>query len=137
MGRGGLGGAGPKNVVYRTPLGNTVQWSETGGGLDPYHLHTLRQWQGGYWDGLPDDAPLLTPETMGVPQKRIDEMREPLDIRPIEYAGPSGLGRSRLDEHHRFSEGRLRSWQTLPPYYQQQWFPITWSSRHPNPGNQY
>ena len=88
---GGLGGAGPKNVVYRTPLGNTIQWSETGGGLDPYHLHTLRQWQGGYWDGLPDDAPLLTPETMGVPQKRIDEMQEPLDIRPIEYTGPSGL----------------------------------------------
>ena len=28
---------------------------------------------------------------MGVPQKRIDEMQEPLDIRPIEYTGPSGL----------------------------------------------
>ena len=25
---GGMGGAGPKNVVYRTPLGNTIQWDE-------------------------------------------------------------------------------------------------------------
>ena len=29
---GGFGTAGPKNVVYRTPLGNDMAWSSTGGG---------------------------------------------------------------------------------------------------------
>lgn len=75
---GGFGGEGPKNVVYRTPLGNTVNWSETGGGLDPYHLHTLRQWQGAYWDGLPDPDP--TPETAKLPQDRLDQLKQPFDL---------------------------------------------------------
>ena len=77
---GGFGGEGPKNVVYRTPLGNTVQWSETGGGLDPYHLHTLRQWQGAYWDGLPDWQPEPTPESAKLPQERLDQLKQPFDL---------------------------------------------------------
>ena len=48
---GGFGTTGPKNVVYRTPLGNDMAWRSTGGGVDPYHLHVLRQWQGPYWSG--------------------------------------------------------------------------------------
>ena len=89
---GGMGGSGPKNVVYRTPLGNTIQWNETGGGLDPYHLHTLRQWQGPYWDGLDDDPkPLPTPESTGLPQERVDEMQGIYRPEPLEYTGPSGL----------------------------------------------
>ena len=80
MSIGGLGGEGPKNVVYRTPLGNTVNWSETGGGLDPYHLHTLRQWQGAYWDGLPDPEPTPTPETAKLPQDRLDQLKQPFDL---------------------------------------------------------
>ena len=44
---GGFGTEGPKNVVYRTPLYNTVHYKDTGGGLDPYHNHVLRQWEPG------------------------------------------------------------------------------------------
>jgi hypothetical protein len=91
VGLGGMGGAGPKNVVYRTPLGNTIQWNETGGGLDPYHLHTLRQWQGPYWDGLDDPKPLPTPESTGLPQERVDEMQGIYRPEVLEYTGPSGL----------------------------------------------
>ena len=88
---GGFGTAGPKNVVYRTPLGNDMAWSSTGGG-DPYHLHVLRQWQGPYWDGLDDDPkPLPTPESTGLPQERVDEMQGIYRPEPLEYTGPSGL----------------------------------------------
>ena len=63
-----------------------------GGGLDPYHLHTLRQWQGPYWDGLDDDPkPLPTPESTGLPQERVDEMQGIYRPEPLEYTGPSGL----------------------------------------------
>ncbi len=48
---GGFGTEGPKNVVYRTPLYNSIHYKDTGGGLDPYHNHVLRQWEGPYWDG--------------------------------------------------------------------------------------
>ena len=48
------------------------------GGLDPYHLHTLRQWQGAYWDGLPD--PDATPQTAKLPQERLDQLNEPFDL---------------------------------------------------------
>jgi len=51
----------------------------------------------------------LTPETTGLPQKRIDEMREPLDIRPIEYVGPSGLAdiSSSLQKNGELDSGTL------------------------------
>ena len=88
---GGWGGEGPKNVVYRTPIGNTIHWSETGGGLDPLHLHQLRQWQGPYWDGLPDYEPELSPEDTALPQSRLDEMQKPWRPEPQLYSGGSGL----------------------------------------------
>ena len=88
---GGWGGEGPKNVVYRTPIGNTIAWNETGGGLDPLHLHGLRQWQGPYWDGLPDYVPEPTPEDTALPQSRLDEMQKPWRPVPVPYSGPSGL----------------------------------------------
>ena len=88
---GGFGGEGPKNVVYRTPIGNTIHWNETGGGLDPLHLHLLRQWQGPYWDGLPDYKPEPTPEDTALPQSRLDEMQKPWRPEPQLYSGRSGL----------------------------------------------
>ena len=87
---GGWGGEGPKNVVYRTPIGNTIHWSETGGGLDPLHLHQLRQWQGSY-TGLPEYKPEPTPEDTALPQSRLDEMQKPGRPVPVPYWGPSGL----------------------------------------------
>ena len=87
---GGWGGEGPKNVVYRTPIGNTIHWSETGGGLDPLHLHQLRQWQGSY-TGLPEYKPEPTPEDTALPQSRLDEMQKPWRPVPVPYSGPSGL----------------------------------------------
>ena len=87
---GGWGGEGPKNVVYRTPIGNTIHWSATGGGLDPLHLHQLRQWQGSY-TGLPEYKPEPTPEDTALPQSRLDEMQKPWRPVPVPYSGPSGL----------------------------------------------
>ncbi len=78
---GGFGRSGPKNVVYRTPLGNAMKWSQTGG-VDPYHLHVLRQWMGPYWDGA--DEPEIAfekrdPTDTGLPQERMDQMQGPFD----------------------------------------------------------
>ena len=78
---GGFGRSGPKNVVYRTPLGNAMKWSQTGG-VDPYHLHVLRQWMGPYWDGA--EEPVIAfekrdPIDTGLPQERMDQMQEPFD----------------------------------------------------------
>ena len=77
--------------MYRTPIGNTIHWKETGGGLDPLHLHGLRQWQGPYWDGMPDYVPEPTPEDTALPQSRLDEMQKPWRPEPVPYSGPSGL----------------------------------------------
>ena len=77
--------------MYRTPIGNTVHWNETGGGIDPLHLHLLRQWQGAYWDGLPDHKPEPTPEETALPQSRLDEMQKPWRPEPQLYSGGSGL----------------------------------------------
>jgi len=84
---GGFGTAGPKNVVYRTPLGNDMRFRTTGGGADPYHLHVLRQWQGPYWTGetepeLPYDKRTLYEQHLetGLPEKRLEQLRVPTEM---------------------------------------------------------
>ena len=86
---GGFGTAGPKNVVYRTPLGNDMAWSSTGGGVDPYHLHVLRQWQGPYWTGgtepeLPYDKRTLYEQHLetGLPEERLKQLKVRFDPTP-------------------------------------------------------
>ena len=82
---GGFGRVGPKNVVYRTPLGNAMKWSQTGG-VDPYHLHVLRQWMGPYGEGA--EEPVIPfekrdPIDTGLPQERMDQMQEPFDTEAL------------------------------------------------------
>ena len=86
---GGFGTTGPKNVVYRTPLGNDMAWRSTGGGVDPYHLHVLRQWQGPYWSGstepeLPYDKRTLYEQHLetGLSEERLKQMKVPFDPTP-------------------------------------------------------
>ena len=88
---GGFGTTGPKNVVYRTPLGNDMAWRSTGGGVDPYHLHVLRQWQGPYWSGstepeLPYDKRTLYEQHLetGLSEERLKQMKVPFDPTPSE-----------------------------------------------------
>ena len=84
---GGWGTGGPKNVVYRTPLGNNMKWRSTGGGVDPYHLHVLRQWQGPYWTGesepeLPYDERTLFEQHQetGLPEERLKQLQLPTEM---------------------------------------------------------
>ena len=81
---GGFGSEGPKNVVYRTPLYNTVHYKQTGGGLDPYHNHVLRQWEGPYWDGNTESEMPFADRTMfekmketGLSEERLLQLEVP------------------------------------------------------------
>ena len=82
---GGFGRVGPKNVVYRTPLGNAMKWSQTGG-VDPYHLHVLRQWMGPYGEGAEEpeiEFEKRDPIDTGLPQERMDQMQAPFDTEAL------------------------------------------------------
>ena len=92
---GGFGTEGPKNVVYRTPLYNTVHYKHTGGGLDPYHNHVLRQWEGPYWDGHTEPEMPFSQRTMeerqretGLPEERLRQLEQPF---PFEVKTPAEI----------------------------------------------
>jgi hypothetical protein len=58
-----------------------MKWSQTGG-VDPYHLHVLRQWMGPYGEGA--EEPVIPfekrdPIDTGLPQERMDQMQGPFD----------------------------------------------------------
>ena len=84
---GGFGTEGPKNVVYRTPLYNSIHYKDTGGGLDPYHNHVLRQWEGPYWDGEVEGEMPFDQRTMfekeqetGLSEDRLRQLEQPFSL---------------------------------------------------------
>ena len=64
-----------------------MKWRSTGGGVDPYHLHVLRQWQGPYWTGesepeLPYDERTLFEQHQetGLPEERLKQLQVPTEM---------------------------------------------------------